>query len=323
MGVKRGGLAALYMLPILFLGGFYLYPLVSLLRVSFGVPDALQAVAALNSPGVWRLLWFTAWQALLSTALTVLVGVPLAALLGRFTFPGRRLLSALLTVPFVMPAVVVAPAFLALVGNEGVVTGWLQARWQLPRFEQTLGLILWVHVFYNVAIVIRTVGGLWSTLPASLAEAAAVLGARPGQVLWTVTLPLLAPIAHSLIALPFVVRALLPALRALDQRLREAAATLGASPWRRWWTVDAPLLARALLVSAAFAFAISLGEFGATLLIARPDWPTMPMVIYQAFSRPGLLNYGQGLAMSTLLMGVTAASALLIERLRLPGEEEF
>ena len=205
MGVKRGGLAALYMLPILFLGGFYLYPLVSLLRVSFGVPDALQAVAALNSPGVWRLLWFTAWQALLSTALTVLVGVPLAALLGRFTFPGRRLLSALLTVPFVMPAVVVAPAFLALVGNEGVVTGWLQARGQLPRFEQTLGLILWVHVFYNVAIVIRTVGGLWSTLPASLAEAAAVLGARPGQVLWTVTLPLLAPgvLAASLLVFLF------------------------------------------------------------------------------------------------------------------------
>jgi thiamine transport system permease protein len=80
---------------------------------------------------------------------------------------------------------------------------------------------------------------------------------------------------------------LLPARRALDQRLRAAAATLGAGPLRSWLTIDAPLLARALAISAAFAFAISLGEFGATLLVARPDRPTMPMVIYQALGRPG------------------------------------
>ncbi|HQY93030.1 ABC transporter permease subunit, partial [Caldilinea sp.] len=135
--------------------------------------------------------------------------------------------------------------------------------------------------------------------------------------------PWLVPIVHSLIALPFVVRTFLPALRALDRRLREAAATLGAGPLQSWWTVDAPLLLRAVLISAAFAFAISLGEFGATLLIARPDRPTMPMVIYQALSRPGLINYGQALAMSTILMVVTAAALIAIERFRLPGEEEF
>jgi thiamine transport system permease protein len=49
----------------------------------------------------------------------------------------------------------------------------------------------------------------------------------------------------------------------------------------------------------------------------------MPMVIYQALGRPGLLNYGQALAMSTILMVVTAAALLAIERFRLPGEEEF
>jgi thiamine transport system permease protein len=135
--------------------------------------------------------------------------------------------------------------------------------------------------------------------------------------------PWLTPIAHALIALPFVVRVFLPARRALDQRLRAAAATLGAGPLRSWLTIDAPLLARALAISAAFAFAISLGEFGATLLVARPDRPTMPMVIYQALGRPGLLNYGQALAMSTILMVVTAAALLAIERFRLPGEEEF
>ena len=70
-------------------------------------------------------------------------------------------------------------------------------------------------------------------------------------------------------------------------------------------------------MGAVFAFTISMGEFGATLLISRPDFPTMPVVIYRALGQPGLLNYGQGLAMSTLLMLVCAAGLLAIERFRL------
>ncbi len=131
----------------------------------------------------------------------------------------------------------------------------------------------------------------------------------------------LVPVAHTMIATPFVLRTFLPALRSLDPRLREAASVLGASSLRSWWEVDMPILRRALLVSAAFAFTISLGEFGATLLINRPDRPTMPMVIYRALGQPGLLNYGQALAMSTILMAVCMAALLLIERFRLPGEE--
>jgi thiamine transport system permease protein len=133
----------------------------------------------------------------------------------------------------------------------------------------------------------------------------------------------LTPIAHTLIAMPFVVRTFLPALRSLDPRLREAAAVLGATPGRVWWEIDAQLLAPAALVSAVFAFAISLGEFGATLLVSRPDYPTMPMVIYRALGQPGLLNYGQALAMSTILMAVTAAAILLIERFRFAGQAEL
>ena len=133
----------------------------------------------------------------------------------------------------------------------------------------------------------------------------------------------LVPIAHSLIALPFVVRGLLPALRALDRRLREAAAVLGASPARTWRAVDVPILWRPMMIAAVFAFTISLGEFGATLLITRPDMPTMPTVIYRALGRPGTLNYGQALAMSTILMVVTAVALVLIERFRLPGGDEF
>jgi thiamine transport system permease protein len=548
--LRRLPIGAIYALPLIFLAVFYLYPLLAILRISFGAGDiTAQISGAVMSAAFWRLLWFTTWQAAISTVLTVLAGLPLAYIFARFDFPGKRILHALLTIPFVMPTVVVAAAFMALIGRNGVLNDWLRQLLALDappiQLEQTIWLILIVHVFYNVAIIIRTVGGFWSNLNPHLNEAAAVLGASSWQVWRTVTLPLLlpsilassllvflfcftsfgvililgglrfatieveiyrqavsyfnlplaaflssvqlvltfsvmvvytrmqarlsrtlrqrrpthsrrptnwrqwalvsgallvtavgllaplaalavrsftlgdqgftliyyqaltenprqsaffappitaiansllyalatlaislplgvisaymlaqprsrtaavldpllllplgtsavtlgfgyivamgplraspwlTPIAHSLIALPFVVRTLLPARRALDQRLRAAAATLGAGPLQSWWTVDAPLLARALAISAAFAFAISLGEFGATLLVARPDRPTMPMVIYQALGRPGLLNYGQALAMSTILMVVTAAALLAIERFRLPGEEEF
>ena len=133
----------------------------------------------------------------------------------------------------------------------------------------------------------------------------------------------LTPVAHTLIASPFVVRTFLPALRGLDPRLREAAGVLGASPMRTWWEVDVPMLFRAVLVGAIFAFTISLGEFGATLLVSRPDLPTMPIIIYQALSRPGLLNNGQALAMSTILMLVSALALIWIERFRLGDIGEF
>jgi thiamine transport system permease protein len=137
------------------------------------------------------------------------------------------------------------------------------------------------------------------------------------------TSPLLIPIAHTLIAAPFVLRTFLPALRSLDPRLRQAAATLGASPSRVWREVDVPLLGRAALVSAAFSFTISLGEFGATLLISRPDLPTMPVVIFNALSQPGLLNFGQALAMSTILMLTSAVGLIAIERFRINDIGEF
>ena len=135
--------------------------------------------------------------------------------------------------------------------------------------------------------------------------------------------PLLVPLAHTLVALPFVVRSLTPALRSIRPRLRQAASVLGASPARVVARVDLPLVGRALLVAAAFAFTISLGEFGATALIARPEYPTVPLMIYRFLSLPGALNYGQGLALSTILMLVCAAGMLGIERLRMAEIGEF
>jgi thiamine transport system permease protein len=135
--------------------------------------------------------------------------------------------------------------------------------------------------------------------------------------------PLVIPLAHTIIALPFVVRALQPAIASIPERLRHAAATLGASPWRVWQTVDWPILSRAILSAATFAFTVSLGEFGAATLLARPDFPTLPVAIARFLAQPGGLNYGQAMAMSTSLMGVTLLGILSIEKLRLPGAGEF
>ena len=135
--------------------------------------------------------------------------------------------------------------------------------------------------------------------------------------------PLLIPIAHILVAMPFVVRSILPALRTIPPSYQEAARVLGASAWRVWRLIDIPLISRALIVGATFAFTTSMGEFGASLFVARPDTPTIPIVIFRLLGQPGALNYGQALAMSAILMLVSAVGFVLIERLRTAGVGEF
>lgn len=554
-------LYGLYGLPLIFLAFFYFYPLIRVLQYSFfadGRLDLSGIGQTLGRPFFWRVLWFTTWQAAISTLLTLLLGLPLAYVFARYDFPGKALLRALTTIPFVMPTVVVAAAFTTLAGNNGIVNEWLQAVFALdqPPLQITRSIwgILLAHVFYNVSVILRTVGGFWGNLNPRMSEAAGMLGAPPWRIFTAITLPLLmpsilaasllvflfcftsfgvvlilgglryatleveiyrqavelfnlpvaaflsllqmaitftimtvythlqartslpldmrpqqsttrtihhwgmrlllsisvlaalafllsplialawrsftlgpdgftlqyyaelgvnrrqsaffvspliavrnsliyaiattvlslflglvsayllvqpggrnapramrralqildpifllplgtsavtlgfgyiismgrlrtslllVPIAHTLIAAPFVVRTFLPALRGLDPRLRESAAVMGAQPLRVWREIDMPMLFRAALVGAVFAFTISLGEFGATLLISRPDAPTMPVVIYRALSEPGLLNYGQALAMSTILMGVSAAGIVIIERFRIGSVGEF
>lgn len=134
---------------------------------------------------------------------------------------------------------------------------------------------------------------------------------------------MLVPLAHTLVAYPFVVRSLTPTLRSIRPRLRQAGAVLGASPLQVFIRIDLPMISRALIVAATFAFTISLGEFGATALIARPEYPTLPIAIFRLISQPGAMNYGQALALSTLLMLITAVGMLSIERFRLADGGEF
>jgi thiamine transport system permease protein len=561
-------LPLLWLAPLLFLALFYFYPLGSILQLSFardsgGAAQALQE--ALGSASVRGVLWFTLWQAALSTLLTLLVGLPGAYLAARYQFWGKSWLLALASVPFVLPTPVVAAAFHALLGPRGwanqLLMGLLQLEAPPIAFVNNLAAILVAHVFYNTTIVLRVVGDFWSRLDPRLWQAAQALGASRRQRFVRLTLPLLAPaiasaallvfifdftsfgvvlllggprfatlevaiyqqatglfnlplaaalsliqlvctlaltviyarlsqrlsrplslrpqtftqqrlrtwrarlaagvlagtllvfytlplaalalrsvtglqalsrldspnatgltldyyrelvinrrgslfyvtpataiavslgyaaatvllalalglpvawalahdsqsqlnrwldpllllplgtsavtlglgfivaldtppldlraspllppLAHTLVAFPFVVRSLAPALRSVRPRLRQAAAVLGASPWQTLRRIDLPIVGRALLVGAAFAFSISMGEFGATAVIARPEYPTIPIAIYRLLSLPGSLNYGQAMALSTILMAVTAGSILAIERLRLGEGGEF
>ena len=130
-------------------------------------------------------------------------------------------------------------------------------------------------------------------------------------------------LAHTLIAYPFVIRVVLSTMRAIRPHLREAAHVLGTGPLMTVMRVDLPILSRAILVGSVFAFAVSLGEFGATLLLSRPEYTTMPVAILNYLTRPGAANLASALAMSTVLMVVAGAGFFLIERARYRGWGEF
>jgi thiamine transport system permease protein len=534
--------AFLWLPTLFFLLYFFFRPLTKILSLTF-------APSTFTNPDHLRItfhaLFFTFYQAALSTLLTFLLGLPAAVLFSRFDFRGKSLLRALTAVPFMLPTVVVAAAFNSLLGSHGLFPFILH--------PSPFILILSAHVFYNTTIVIRIVGNALSRLDPKLEQAARSLGADTFRVWKNVTLPLLrpslfaaallvfmfdftsfgvilllggsqfstleveiylralklpnlplaamlavvqlvftlifsvlysrsvsqvttqtsprfttskppksfrekafvtafiillsaffllplislpirsltrleadrgqrgevqygfttdyykelfinrrgslfyvppieaarnslgyagltvvlslalgypaayalakptrlekfldplimlplgasavmlglgfilsfgralaspwfVPIAHTLIALPFVIRTLQPALASIPERLRQAASTLGASPFRVWQTVDFPILSRATLSAATFAFTVSLGEFGATLLLTRPEYPTIPIAIQRFLSQPGGLNFGQAMAMATLLMALTTLSILLIERTRLSTSGEF
>ncbi|MCU0521107.1 MAG: iron ABC transporter permease [Anaerolineae bacterium] len=206
----------------------------------------------------------------------------------------------------------------------------LAAVWNSVRIAlMTMGLALILGLLVSTAVYRRRAGWLVDALfMLPLGTSAVTLGL--GYLLAMAQPPFnlrgsvaLIVAAHSLVALPFVVRSLLPALKSIRPSLREAAQTLGAAPPAAFREVDLPIVWRALTVGAIFAFTISMGEFGATAMIARADLPTIPVAVYRFLSRPGALNYGQALAMSTILMAVCVVGFVTIEGIRPPGAQDF
>jgi thiamine transport system permease protein len=539
---RRAITVAVLAVPAAFLAVFFAVPAATIVTTGLRADDGWDLAAVgevLGSRSTRSVAWFTLWQALVSTAATVVVALPAAWLVGRVRFPGRSLVVAALIVPFVLPTVVVGTAFLAVLGPDGPVAAVAGIVGIDVDLRRTTTAIIAAHVFFNYAVVARTVGMAWLsvdpsaeaaartlgadrwtafrtvTLPqlrpalagaasivflftftsfgvvkilggpriatieveihrlttqlldlrtaavlsllqlaavvgalalyrraglrrgvakaragtsvlrrpvggeriavaATLTSAAVLLGLPIATLVWrsfdtagglglthyrslgslgrgsalfvppmeavrnslvfgaaaasmavvvgglaavglhrlggrargiadsTIMLPLgvsavtvgfgflvaldtppldlrtspvLIPAAQAVIAIPFVVRTLLPALDAVPARLGEAAATLGAAPRRAWWEVEARLLRRPALGAFGFAYAISLGEFGATVFIARADAPTVPVAIFRSLSQPGALNVGQAMALSTVLLVLTGAVVLVVDRL--------
>ncbi|WP_043849167.1 ABC transporter permease [Amycolatopsis keratiniphila] len=213
--------------------------------------------------------------------------------------------------------------------NALQVSGWDAASMSLrTAFDATI-LAMIVGVLASVVLVAlrRTPGrlarGMGETMDAALMLPLGVsavtvgfgylvtLDALPGDLR---TSPLLVPLAQALVIIPLIVRMVLPVLRSVDVRLRQAASTLGASPGRVWREIDLPLTARSLVAAAGFGYVVALGEFGATSFLARPDAPTLPVAVATLISRPGELNNQMAYAACALLMIVTVVAVVLIDR---------
>ncbi len=185
----------LWVVPLIFLGTLFFYPLVTILRLAFS--ETFARVEPIQASTILHPLWFTIWQAVLSAALTLLAGLPAAYVFAKFNFPGKQLLKVLTTLPFILPTVVAAAGINALLGPRGWLNMGLEQLLNVTsppvQITNTLAAILIAHVFYNIPIVIRVVGSAWAQLDPKMEQAARVLGASRTQVTTRVTLPLLRP----------------------------------------------------------------------------------------------------------------------------------
>ena len=190
-------------LPALLVGAFmvlfFAWPIAGVVARGLG-GQSLGGVLGdvLGSPSTRSVLWFTVWQAAVSTALTVAVALPAAGAVARLRFRGQRMVRALATVPFVLPTVVVAAAFEGLfdrfgLGGNGAV-----------NLRHTVWAILLAHVFFNYAVVLRTVGAHWAALDARVEDQARVLGASRSTVFRQIVLPRLAPSIAAASAIVFL-----------------------------------------------------------------------------------------------------------------------
>ncbi|MBX9246538.1 iron ABC transporter permease, partial [Actinotalea ferrariae] len=186
-------------LPLLFLGLFFAYPVAALLGLGFVGDDGLDLGGfgqVLSRGRTWRIIGLTLAQSVVGTALALVLGLPAAHLLYRREFPGRRALRAFVVVPFVLPTVVVGVAFRSVLTGSGPLAflGW----------DGTFAAVVAALVFFNLAVVVRTVGGFWAGTDPRAEQAARALGASPWRAFVHVTLPALTPALASAAAIVFL-----------------------------------------------------------------------------------------------------------------------
>ena len=185
----------LWAIPLTFIAVLFYWPVVRVTSLGFS-GDWL---ATLAEPKVLGIIWFTLWQAVLSTVLTLALAIPGAYLLYRRSFPGERIVKALITVPFVLPSIVVAVGFAVF---RSVHDFWIEL-----GFTFLMEPVYWIiaaHVFVNYSIAVRTIGGVWATLDAEVEEAAELDGAGRLKTLIAISLPQLRPAIFSASALVFL-----------------------------------------------------------------------------------------------------------------------
>jgi len=209
MAGSRSGKSGIWLLavPLVFLGVFYFFPLGKLVSLALSQSNSLIA-KPINWQIIARATGFTFFQAGLSTILTILLGLPAAFLFGRFNFPGKNYMRIASTLPFILPTVVVAAGFNALIGPTGwlnlFLMGVVNSTKPLINIQNTLAAILLAHVFYNTSIVIRIVGSSLAQLDRKLEDVAQTLGASPWKTFVKVTLPLILPSILSAVLLVFL-----------------------------------------------------------------------------------------------------------------------
>ena len=175
-------------------------PLGTILGVSLAPEGKLELEplrSLVSSSYYLRTLWFTFWQAAVSTLLVLLLAIPGAYVFARYRFRGKRTLRQLIMLPFVLPTIVVANAFLALLGPGGTVNSLLMDLFQLSQpplqLQHTIWMILLAHIFFNYSVALRIISNSWQNLSPDLSQAAQMLGASPGRAFLHITLPLLRP----------------------------------------------------------------------------------------------------------------------------------
>lgn len=195
---SRGAAAGAGIASVALAAFLFLAPLPGAFGPAFSGQGLLGNLAdALAGGRLASILGFTVLQALASTALAVVVGIPAAFLVARREFPGRRLLSAMSSVPFCIPPMLVALGFVLYYGRQGLLNRLLMGAFHIGeppvRFLYGFWGVVVAHGFYNFPIVMRTVSDLWSRLPPSRAQAARSLGAGEARVFLDVTLRELSP----------------------------------------------------------------------------------------------------------------------------------
>ncbi len=201
----------LVFVPLVFLFLFFFYPLLSIFRLSLAPEGQLNLASFVEiaTSSYYRdTLWFTLWQAVLSTFLTIGLALPGAYVFARYQFPGKSIFLSLATLAFVLPTVVVAAAFTALIGPRGILNttlmGWLNLSSPPIMLDRSLTIILIAHIFYNYALALRMISSYWANQNPYIEEAARVLGAHGWRLWWYVRLPILRPAITGAALLVFI-----------------------------------------------------------------------------------------------------------------------